>query len=350
MRIGILINDVETERADYTTTHLALAALRRGHEVCYVGVEDFAYHPEEHVVMHGRRLRPGKKAPKAGAALLTALREDDGLRHRLPIGDLDVLLLRNDPAEDTDRPWAQTVGPLFGQLATRRGVLVLNDPNGLAKAINKLYFQLFPEELRPRTLITREAGEIREFITELGGDAVLKPLLGSGGHNVFAVRDGDLSNLNQIVTAIGREGYIVTQELLPEAMEEGDVRFFLLNGRPLEADGKYCAYRRIATGGDLRSNITAGGQVAPVEIEERHLRVAELVRPKLVQDGMFLVGLDIVGSKLMEVNVFTPGGIGIASKLAKTDFVTPVLAALERKVEWQTSYRGGFSNVELATL
>ena len=65
---------------------------------------------------------------------------------------------------------------------------------------------------------------------------------------------------------------------------------------------------------------------------------------------MFLVGLDIVGTKLMEVNVFTPGGIGIASKLAKADFVTPVVEAIERKVEWQRGYRGGFSNVELATL
>ncbi|HUO87475.1 MAG TPA: glutathione synthetase [Thermoanaerobaculia bacterium] len=350
MKIGLLVNDLATEIADYTTTRLAICALERGHEVWYVGVEDFAYDPREHVVMHARTLGKKTKVPKDGATFLEHLRGDDARRSNLVVDDLDVLLLRNDPSEDTERPWAQNVGLLFGQLAARRGVLVLNDPVGLAKAINKLYFQLFPEELRPRTLITRDPEEIRAFVGELGGDAVLKPLLGSGGRNVFAVRDGDLSNLNQIIGVIGRDGYVVAQELLPEAIEGGDVRLFLLNGRPLEVDGKVCAYRRVPAGGDLRSNITAGGEVKKVEIEDHHLRVAELVRPKLIQDGMFLVGLDIVGAKLMEVNVFSPGGVNIASKIVGADFSSEVVAALERKVAWQESYRGGFSNLELATL
>ncbi|HEX6202257.1 MAG TPA: glutathione synthetase [Thermoanaerobaculia bacterium] len=351
MRIGFLVNDLAGELADYTTTVLAVAALARGHEIWYAGVEDFAYDPDEHVVMHARGLPKKKgKPPKDGAALLELLGGDDARREKLLIDDVDVLLLRNDPAEDTARPWAQTAGILFGQLAARRGTLVLNDPIGLSKAINKLYFQLFPEEVRPRTLITRHPEEVRAFLDDLGGNAVLKPLLGSGGHNVFAVRDGDLSNFNQILDVLGREGYIVTQELLPEALEEGDVRLFLLNGLPLVADGEYCAYRRVPSGGDLRSNITAGGEIEPAKIEERHLRVAELVRPKLIQDGMFLVGLDIVGAKLMEVNVFSPGGVNLAGKIVGADFSSEVIVAIERKIAWQEAYRGGFSNVELATL
>ena len=350
MKIGLLVNDLETEVADYTTTGLALSALKRGHEVWYVGVEEFAYDPREHVVMHGRALPAKAKVPKNGAALLERLRGDDARAETLHVDEIDVLLLRNDPADDSGRPWAQTAGVLFGQLAARRGTLVLNDPVGLAKAINKLYFQLFPEAVRPRTLITRHPEEIRAFLDEQGGEAVLKPLLGSGGHNVFAIRDGDLSNFNQIIEVLGREGYIVAQELLPEAIEQGDVRLFLLNGRPLELDGHYCAYRRVAKGGDMRSNISAGGEIERVKIEPRHLEVAELVRPKLVQDGMFLVGLDIVGSKLMEVNVFSPGGVNLAGKLEGVDFSSEVIAALERKAAWQESYRGGFSNVELATL
>ncbi len=349
MRLGLLINDLATEKGDYTTTRLALAALQRGHEVWHVGVEDFAYDPEEGVLVHARAAPEGCEAAD-GEELLAALRSDEAVRRRLRADDLDVLLLRNDPADDTDRPWAQTAGLLFGQMAVRRGVLVLNDPGGLAKAINKLYFQLFPEEVRPRTLITRDPEEIRAFLGELGGDAVLKPLQGSGGRNVFAVRDGDLSNLQQIITTIGRDGYVVAQEFLPEAAEQGDVRMFLMNGRPLSADGKVCAYRRTATGGDLRSNISAGGEVRRVDADEGHLRVAELVRPKLIQDGMFLVGLDIVGDKLMEVNVFSPGGIGIAGHLHGADFLAPVLDALERKLDWQRRYHGNFSNVELATV
>lgn len=350
MRICLLVNDLATEIDDYTTTTLALSALRRGHEVWYVGVEEFAYDPREHVVMHGRSLPKRAKLPKDGGALLERLRSDDARTETLLVDDVDVLLLRNDPADDASRPWAQTAGVLFGQLAARRGALVLNDPVGLAKAINKLYFQLFPEAVRPRTLITRHPEEIRAFLDELGGEAVLKPLLGSGGHNVFAIRDGDLSNFNQILEVLGREGYIVAQELLPAALEEGDVRLFLLNGRPLMAGGRYCAYRRVPKGGDMRSNITAGGEIESVEIEPRHLEVAELVRPKLVQDGMFLVGLDIVGDKLMEVNVFSPGGVNLAGKIEGVDFSTVVVEALERKIAWQETYRGGFSNVELATL
>jgi len=349
MRLGILINDVQTEKAVYTTTNLALEAVRRGHEVWYIGVEDFGYDPTERVTMHARAV-PKKAEPKDLEELMGLLRGDEARQERMWVDGLDVLMLRNDPAADADHPWKQTVGLLFGQLAARQGVIVVNDPQGLSKALNKLYFQLFPEELRPRTLITRDGKEIRAFVEELGGDAVLKPLQGSGGRNVFAIRDGDLSNLNQIVEAIAREGYIVVQEFLAEAAEKGDMRLFLMNGRPLVVGGKYCAYRRVSESGDLRSNITAGGKIRRAKITDVHLEIAELVRPKLIQDGMFLVGLDIVGDKLVEVNVFSPGGVGGAMMLEKVNFAAAVLEALERKVSWRSRYQGSFANVELATI
>ena len=101
---------------------------------------------------------------------------------RLAVDDLDVLMLRNDPAADRGRrSWAQTAGIMFGRAAMRRGVIVLNDPNGLANAMNKMYFQLFPEEVRPKTLITRDRDEIKAFAKDCGGDVVIKPLQGSGG-------------------------------------------------------------------------------------------------------------------------------------------------------------------------
>lgn len=349
MRLGILINDIETEKPQYTTTNVALEALRRGHEVFYIGVEDFGYDPTERVTMHARSV-PKKAEPKDLKELIGLLRGDDAHEQRMWVDGLDALMLRNDPAADAGQPWKQTAGILFGQLAARQGVIVVNDPHGLAKALNKLYFQLFPEELRPRTLITRDPEEIRSFVEELGGDAVLKPLQGSGGRNVFAVRDGDLSNLNQIVETIAREGYVVVQEFLAEAAEKGDLRLFLMNGRPLVVDGKHCAYRRVSETGDLRSNLTAGGKVRRAKITDVHLEIAELVRPKLIQDGMFLVGLDIVGDKLMEVNVFSPGGVGGAMMLEKVNFAAAVVEALERKVSWRSRYQGGFANVELATI
>ena len=121
-------------------------------------------------------------------------------------------MLRSDPSTDTGpRTWAQTAGINFGRIAMRHGVIVLNDPNGLAGAMNKIYFQLFPEEVRPRTVISRDRDEIKTFIQEEGGHAVLKPLLGSGGANVFLVRLDDRPNLNQMIEAVSREGYVIAQ-------------------------------------------------------------------------------------------------------------------------------------------
>ncbi len=107
------------------------------------------------------------------------------------------------------------------------------------------------------------------------------------------------------------------------AAEQGDMRLFVMNGRPLRVKGKYAAFRRVRSGGDMRSNIHAGGIKAAAEIDHTALHIAEIVRPKLVQDGMFLVGLDIVGDKLMEINVFSPGGLGSAQQFEKDQLFHP---------------------------
>jgi glutathione synthase len=271
-------------------------------------------------------------------------------RERVTVGDLDVVMLRNDPStEPPARAWAQQAGILFTRVAMQRGVVVVNDPNGLAKAMNKMYFQLFPEEVRPQTLITRDRDEIKSFANEFK-NIVIKPLQGSGGANVFMIRKEDIPNLNQMIDAVIRDGYVIAQEYLKDA-EQGDTRLFLMNGQPLRYRGKYAAFRRVrAAGGDVRSNIHAGGKKAKAVIGETELRIAEIVRPKLVQDGMFLVGLDIVGDKLMEINVFSPGGLGSAQSFEKVNFCTPVLDALERKVKYMEYYRRNFDNEEMAVL
>jgi len=178
---------------------------------------------------------------------------------------------------------------------------------------------------------------------------VLKPLQGSGGASVFLVRPDDLPNINQMIDAVSRDGFVIAQEYLPAALE-GDTRLFVMNGRPLRAKGKYAAFRRIRKGDDMRSNIHAGGKLAAAEITEQALRLAEVVRPKLVQDGMFLVGLDVVGDKLMEINVFSPGGLGSAQKLTKVNFSRVVVEAMVRKVDYMESYGRNFGNVEMNTL
>ena len=148
------------------------------------------------------------------------------------IADLDVLMLRNDPSNDAiDRPWAETIGIQFGRRAAQQGVLVLNDPDSLSRAINKLYFQEFPREVRAETLITRFPADVKEFAQKHGGKIVLKPLQGSGGTGVFLLTAKESQNLTQIIETIAKDGYVVAQEFLPAA-KDGDVRMFLMNGEP----------------------------------------------------------------------------------------------------------------------
>jgi glutathione synthase len=348
MRIGFMVNDIHTEKTGYSTTRLAVAAINRGHEAWIIGAGDFDYDVDERI--HARAVSAPKSKYKAANTYLNDLHSPKAKRERIVVDDLDVLLLRNDPSTDTgSRAWAQMSGIIFGRAAMRGGVIVLNDPDGLAKAMNKMYFQLFPEEVRPRTIITRDREEVRRFAKAEGGHVILKPLQGSGGSGVFMVRKDDMSNLNQIVEAVSRDGYVIAQEYLPDAAE-GDTRLFLMNGLPLRYKGKYAAFRRIRSGDDIRSNVHAGGTLAQADITDEHLRVAEIVRPKLVQDGMFLVGLDIVGDKLMEINVFSPGGLGSAQNFEKVNFSYPIITALEKKVQYMTYYRRNFDNVEMSTL
>lgn len=135
-------------------------------------------------------------------------------------------------------------------------------------------------------------------------------------------------------------------EYLPEG-KKGDTRLFVMNGQPLMHDGQYCAFRRTNTTSDLRSNMSAGGKALKVAVTDQMLEMVEIVRPKLVADGMFLVGLDIVGDKLMEINVFSPGGLGSAQKLTEVNFAPVIIGELERKAKIRQHYPE-IDNVTLA--
>ena len=348
MRLGLVVNDVATEKAQYSTTRLALAANRRGHEVWLMGVGDLS-HGETGTVM-ARARGPQDRSYRSLKSFLKDIQDPEMAAELISVEELDVLMLRNDPAEDAvERPWAQAAGVLFGQLAVAGGVLVVNDPSHLANALNKTYFQHFPEEVRPRTLISRTPEDIKAFVGELGGKAVLKPLQGSGGQGVFMIRGRKGENLNQIIETITRDGFVVAQEYLKKA-EEGDVRLFVMNGAPLEVGGKIAAFRRVNEEDDIRSNMHVGGKAERVKVTDEMLRLVSLVRPRLIKDGMFLVGLDIVGDKLMEVNVFSPGGLGSAGDIHDVDFAAAVIEALEEKVAVRGGYGSSLRNDVLATM
>jgi glutathione synthase len=347
MRILFVVNNVDTEVPSAASTVLATTACKRGHEVFVSGVRELEYFQDGRV---GAVARPGPGAEvESQEAFLAAVQGREAPRRTISTADLDVIWLRYNPSEEVhENAWAQHAGILFGQAALEHGVVVLNHPYSLSWAIDKMYFQQFPEEVRPRAIITRSFERIREFHEEHGRRIVVKPLSGYGGSDVFLVGE-DAGNLRQIVEAVSRSGYILAQEFLPAAVE-GDTRLFLVNGKPLEVDGKYAAVKRKAMDGDFRSNMSVGGKPEVPEVDETMLRLASIVGPKLIKDGIFFAGLDIVGDKLVEINTISAGGLNAAGKLQERDFGTPVIDAVERKVFYKRHYREHIRNIELATL
>jgi glutathione synthase len=347
MRIGFLVNDPDTEHPSAATTVMAHAAARLEHDVFLLGAGELTYDSDLGI------RAVGKKAPPAGdegqKEWLARVQSDETERVPVSARGLDVLFLRYNPRENPSaRPWEPDAGITFGQVAVRAGTLVLSDPYSLSFAVSKMYLEHLPAEIRPRSIITRSYDEIVRFHREQNGRVVLKPLDGYGGQDVYLVKE-EAENLQQIVEALRRSSYIIAQEYLPQAVE-GDTRLFLFNGRPLVVDGKYAAVRRVNESGDFRSNMSLGGRPQRAEITPRMLEIAELVRPRLVADGIFDAGLDIVGDHLVEINTISAGGLNAASRLEGADFGAAVVRLIERKVAYRESYGQQLRNRELAVM
>jgi glutathione synthase len=346
VKIAFVVNDPDTEVTLATSTLLAFTAHRRGHEVYVLGVGEMTCGADNHVTGLAR-VPTGK--PRKPATFLENIQGKQAERAEFSTKELDVIWLRYNPSEAVgEQSWARHAGFHFGQLAVRRGVLVLNHPFTLPYAINKMYLQHFPESIRPKTIISRSTAEIRKFYEENDRRIVLKPLEGYGGADVFCA-DNDAPNLKQMIDAVRKSGYVMAQEFLPDA-EKGDVRLFLMNGRPLEADGKYAAIRRVGRGGDFRSNLSAGGRVEKAQVDGRMLEIAEALRPKLAEDGIFMAGIDIMGDKVVEINAISSGGMQACERLQGAEFGAAVIESIERKVEHRRRYEGTLSNRKLAVM
>ena len=347
MKIGFLVNDVDTEHPLAATTVMAHSAASMGHEVYVIGVGELTYDSENGTRAAARLAPAGEELEQA--EWLKELQSREAERVTITATDLDVLYLRYNPGEDPEgKPWEADAGIVFGQTAVVQGTLVLSHPFTLSYAVNKMYLEQFPDDVRPRTIITRRYDEVKAFHEEQGGKIVLKPLRGYGGQDVYLMKE-DAANLRQIVDSLCRSSYIIAQEFLPAA-KDGDTRLFLFNGKPLQVDGKYAAVKRVNESGDFRSNMSLGGRPHRAEITPRMLEICEIVRPRLVADGIFDAGLDIVGDKLVEINAISSGGLNAASKLEGVNFGEAVVRLIERKVEYRKRYGHQLRNRALAVL
>jgi glutathione synthase len=281
----------------------------------------------------------------------TQIQEDANKKTVITSEDLDVLFLRNNPTEETDdRKWAEHSAIAFARMVQQEDVLVLNDAFAMSHAyIDKLYFEELPSEIKPNSLITRDINDLLQFWESVGKQMVLKPLEGSGGQNVYLIGE-DKKNIHQIFETLISQGYVIAQEFLPE-VSKGDVRVILMNGKILEEDGEKAVIRRLNKDKDeFRSNLSLGATAKKAKYTKKMQHIVEVTAPKLIKDGLFFVGLDIVDDKLIEINVLSPGGLDHCEEIGMPTFTTTIIEAIERKVEYKKLYKNKISNKVLATM
>lgn len=319
MRVGIVLNRVGDLHPEQTTAMLAARAVARDHETWLVEVAELGQDAAGPVIARGRRAGP----PSSLGGLVSV-----GPVEPLVLDDLDAVLIRTNPARDPLRPWAHQAALLLLEVLRERGVPVHNDPRGLVWASSKLHLTTLPESVRPRTLVTRDPERIEAFLASAPGDVVLKPISGTRGQDVFRIDRDRRENLPQILDVLVRSGLAMAQDYVPEA-RDGDVRLILLDGVLLEVGGQVAAVRRVPPKADFRSNVAIGGRPAPVEqVTAGMRRVVEEVGPGLVRDGLRLVGLDLVGDRVVEANVYSPGGLFDAERYYGVDFTGAILDRL----------------------
>jgi len=328
VRVVVVTGWLALQPAEGTTLWLFAEAARRGHDAWLVDFLTLGLDPAGRVTATG--VRPaGAPVDRAAAAL--ALRTGALHRERLDLSGFDVALLRHDP-HDRYSSWGEKLGNPLGPFAhalERDGVRVINRPARADAWAGGVALAGLPERLRPRTLVSRDEAEIRAFVADLGGPAVLKPLHGSGGTGVFRVEGPRDPNLASMVDTLAGLGYVVAQQLVPEAAA-GDLRVVLWEGRPLDlGGGRPSAYRRVHRADDFRNNVHAGGTRAPASLGPAEHEVIEALGPALRADGMALVGLDLAGGRVLEVNVHAPGGLHALHALYGVDAAAVVLDRLE---------------------
>jgi glutathione synthase len=214
-----------------------------------------------------------------------------------PLESMDAVLMRTDPPVNVPYLYATYILDYVNPAKT----LVLNHPRGLRTANEKMYALQFPEAI-PETIVTQDKSVIRGFV-QRRQKAILKPLGGKAGEGIFMIQVGDF-NLNSLVELSTLNGQVpvMVQQYLPEA-KAGDKRIILLDGEPIGA------VNRIPTGEEFRGNMAVGGRVAKAEITEREQDICRQVAPQLRQDGLYFVGIDVIGGYLTEVNVTSPTGV-----------------------------------------
>ncbi len=244
----------------------------------------------------------------------------------LPLAGFDVIFMRAEPPLD----------PLMLNFldSVKEDVFIMNSLEGMRVANNKLYTAVFEDsknEIIPVTHVSKNKAYLIKTIEESPSEKmILKPLNGFGGSGVILIEKSAMGNINSLLdfylqNAIGGSDYVILQDYIKGA-EKGDVRVLLLNGKPIGA------MKRIPGEKDHRSNVSAGGTITKHVLTKAEKNICEKIGPKLVKDGLFFVGIDVIGDKLVEVNVMSPGGVTYMNKTYRIRLQEKVIDFLEEKV------------------
>lgn len=309
LALAVLMDPIGSIRPTKDTTFaLLLEAQHRGHRLYYVE--------------HGGLASDGPR-PQALMAAIT-VREHDRDWYSLeaprwqPLAAMDLLLLRKDPPFDREYLY----DTMLAELAEREGVRVVNRPQALRDANEKLFALHFPE-CCPPVCVARDPERLREFV-ESERIAVLKPLDGMGGRGIFRASADD-PNLNVILETLteGGRALAMAQRYLPE-IAEGDKRILMIDGEPVP----YCL-ARIPQGRDFRGNLARGGRGEARPLSARDRWIAAQVGPELKRRGLLFVGLDVIGDWLTEVNVTSPTGLRELDKQCGLNIASQLFDVLE---------------------
>jgi glutathione synthase len=314
-RFAFVMDPLESVLPDKDTTFVfMLESLRRGHHISFVGLKDLFSRGHQGF------------AQARGCEVMRAVPHfrylDNGAQ--FPLEHFDAIFMRKDPPADANYLYAT----MLLSLADRHRTFVLNHPAGLREANEKLYALNFPGAIPP-TIVTYEIARLKQFMEEQGGEMIVKPLDGHGGEGVFHADVND-RNLNAILETVTRfeSRPIMGQRYLPE-IRDGDKRLIVLDGKPLGGTS------RVPRPDEHRGNIHVGGLCIKAEVTERDRDICRMMRPRLERDGLYFVGLDIIGGYLTEVNVTSPTGVqevdnldGVKLESQVIDFVEARVAAL----------------------
>ncbi|QIE58375.1 glutathione synthase [Rasiella rasia] len=244
----------------------------------------------------------------------------------LPLAGFDVIILRSNPPLDMIM--------LNFLDSVKDDVFIMNDLDGIRRANNKLYTAVFEDdknEFIPRTHVTKNKEYLKKTIKEGPDRMILKPLNGYGGSGVILIEKRAMKSINSLLDFYidnkdGTSNYVILQDYI-EGADKGDVRILLLNGQPIGA------MARVPGEEDHRSNVSAGGSVQKHSLSKQEKELCRRIGPKLVKDGLYFCGIDVIGGMLVEVNVMSPGGITYINKVYKTRVQEKIIDFIEDKVQ-----------------